>query len=773
MVFIDPSDGLGHNVRVPQGTGRQRMKIRRLLLALVLATLCSLRADAQSAAEPSKGYIEAGACAGCHAAEWNSYRRTGMGRSFSRPDANNRIEDLSKSYYHQASATYYSMVEREGKYFQQQYQVDFDGKRTNFSESLVDFIVGSGNHSRTYLHRTSRNTLIELPLAWYAEKGGYWAMNPGYDRADHQGRRRLIGDDCMFCHDAYPQIPPGDRADPVFTGIPEGIDCQRCHGPGERHVMLARNSAAPRTEVRAAIVNPARLSPERRLEICFQCHLETTSFPLPNSIVRYERRPFSYRASESLADFMLHFDQAEGRNQKERFEIASSAYRLQRSECFRKSSGTLDCTTCHNPHDSPHGGDAAKRYASICRHCHSANFERLVAAGRHTAAADCIGCHMPKRRTDDVVHVVMTDHWIQRNMPARDLLAEIQERPGDANPYRGQVVLYYPQTLPRPEDELYLAVAQVLQSSNLSDGIERLKAAIDKYHPELAEYTLQLADALRKSGKPDQAVPFYEQILSRNPKSIAAFENLALCLMSLGQQGKAAQTLERALDVAPENATLWTLLGTAWAEQNRLPDAIAAFQKAVQLDDTIPEAYNSLGGVLLRRGDFTRSEPALRKAIELEPNYAEAHNNLANLLSSTARFEEARYHFEAALRIQPNNSGTHYDFAIALARANRTADAQRQLEMAIEANPNAAEARELLGTLLASRGDLTRALEQYREAVRIRPEFARANLHLGESLADSGDTAAAIAYLEKAAASAEAPIRAEAQAMLKKIQSKH
>ena len=41
------------------------------------------------------------------------------------------------------------------------------------------------------------------------EKGGYWAMNPGYDRPDHEGFRRPISYDCMFCHNAYPKIPAG------------------------------------------------------------------------------------------------------------------------------------------------------------------------------------------------------------------------------------------------------------------------------------------------------------------------------------------------------------------------------------------------------------------------------------------------------------------------------------------------------------------------------------------------------------------------------------
>ena len=83
-----------------------------------------------------------------------------------------------------------------------------------------------------------------------------------------------------------------------------------------------------------------------------QCHLETTSSPLPASIVRYERGPFSYRPGEPLTDFILHFDHAPGTGHGDKFEITGSVYRLRQSECFRKSDGVLTCTTCHNPHDA-------------------------------------------------------------------------------------------------------------------------------------------------------------------------------------------------------------------------------------------------------------------------------------------------------------------------------------------------------------------------------------------------------------------------------------
>src|SRR5260370_36176261 len=94
----------------------------------------------------------------------------------------------------------------------------------------------------------------------------------------------------------------------------------------------------------------------------------------------------------------------------------------------------------------------------------------------HPAATDCVAGHMPKRRTEDVVHVVMTDHLIRRRPPSHDLLAELVERhPTEAEEYRGEVVPYYPSTLPRAgSDALYRALAQVMMKNNLRAGIAEL-----------------------------------------------------------------------------------------------------------------------------------------------------------------------------------------------------------------------------------------------------------------------------------------------------------
>jgi predicted CXXCH cytochrome family protein len=739
-------------------------------MALILAA-ASLPGVLQAQSE------NASVCAGCHRDVWEAYRRTGMGRSFYRPSPKNMVEDFTgkNTFYHQPSNSYFTMLRRDGNYYQRRYQVDSSGKQVNVMEKQIDYIMGSGNHSRAYLHRTAANTLVELPLAWYAEKGGYWAMNPGYDRPDHDGFRRPITYDCMFCHNAYPEIPAGREqpfAQPVYAGpLPEGIDCQRCHGPGSRHAKMAATAGATREEIRNAIVNPSRLSVQRQMEVCMACHLETTSFPLPNAIQRYDRGPFSYRPGEPMAAFILNFDHAAGSGREDKFEIVNAAYRLRRSACFLKSNGKLLCTTCHNPHDIPRGEEASRHYTAVCRKCHASEFDKKVEAAQHTRATGCVDCHMPKRRTEDVVHVAATDHYIQRVKPPGDLLAERPERQETgAAAYRGPVVLYYPETLPHtPENDLDLAVAQVKQSSNLTAGIAQLTAAIERYSPQRADYYLELAEALEHDGQLPKALPVYREAVRRNPDFAVGLQKLGTALRRSGQYAEAAEVLKRAASAGPQVALTWHELGLTWRALGRSADAVAAIGKAVELDPDLPEAHNNLGIIWFAEGQQARAEAAFREAIRIRPDYADARGNLANLLSGTGRPGEARDQFEISLRLRPGDAATRYNYAVLLGRTGHVDQAQRELEASLRADPGFADAHELLGDLLLARSHAQDAIPHFREALRIRPESGRAHLGLGAALTAAGDVAGAIPHLQKAAAGADAAAREQAAEMLRQL----
>ena len=213
------------------------------------------------------------------------------------------------------------------------------------------------------------------------------------------------------------------------------------------------------------------------------------------------------------------------------------------------------------------------------------------------ASANCIDCHMPKRRAEDAVHVVMTDHYIQRRKPDRDLLAPLEEKTDSA---ASPATLYYPPQLPHtPENELYLAVA----------GIAPLEGAIQKYAPARPEFYFELGEAYLKAGKNTEAIRWYEQALRRQPSYAAAKKQLVVALFATGQVERAIQTLKNA---APDTIVL-TNLGNAYLRQGKIEQAKQALQQALRLDPEAPEAQNLLGLAQLQSGDQKGAETRFRR----------------------------------------------------------------------------------------------------------------------------------------------------------------
>jgi predicted CXXCH cytochrome family protein len=656
-----------------------------------IATLAAIAGAIGAAADPE--YADPRSCAACHSKIAENYAPTAMARSFARPSNVGAVKD----YYHVPSETHFAMFDRNGRTYQRRWQAGPDGKETNIEEKQIDFVMGSGSHVRTFLHRTASGELQQLPLAWYASRGGYWAMNPGYDQPNQPDSLRKISYECMFCHNAYPEIPADHEelgAEPVFSrALPEGIDCQRCHGPGRRHVEAARTPGSAVEAIRAAIANPARLAPDRQMEVCAQCHLETTSFPFPHSILKYDRAPFSYRPGEPLSDFSLFFDHAPAAQarasdpvKEDRFQIVSSVYRLKMSACFLKSDGAMKCTTCHDPHrgDSPSDNrtTTAGRYAVICLRCHAALASR-VKAGQHTASNDCIACHMPKRRTGDVVHAVMTDHYIQRRKPDRDLLAEIPEPHGPSLIYHGDVMPYDGIPFPRtPENELYLALAQVREGNNTPGGLEQFAAAIRKYQPKQAEFYVELADALVKSGDPARAIPLYKEAIARKPASIAAAIGLGNAYEKSDDLASAAQAFHQAAALSLAGATAWMRLGEAEIKSSRPAEAEAALRKSLELDPEVPEAHYALASLFAQ--EPARAEASYREAIRLQPDYSAARMNLAIVLSRENLPAEAESQFQAAVRYHPDYALGHYNYGLMLIAQHRQQEAAMQMKLAVD-----------------------------------------------------------------------------------------
>jgi cytochrome c-type biogenesis protein CcmH/NrfG len=87
-----------------------------------------------------------------------------------------------------------------------------------------------------------------------------------------------------------------------------------------------------------------------------------------------------------------------------------------------------------------------------------------------------------------------------------------------------------------------------------------------------------------------------------------------------------------------------------------LDQAAAAFRKAVEVDPTDAEAWDSLGVVLVRAGDEARGVEAFRRALRAVPGHPEAHRNLAVVLDRQGRGAEAARHYRAFLAKSPANN---------------------------------------------------------------------------------------------------------------------
>ncbi len=614
------------------------------------------------------GYVADKTCAPCHRALYESYKAVGMSQAFYRPSAERTIEDFDQPFYHPPSRRHYRMSWRDGRLYLRRWQVGPDGEERNVLEREVHWVLGSGHSSRSYIHQTEWGELYQLPLAWYTEIAS-WGMAPGYDRADHKGFSRRVQRDCMFCHNAYPRdaAAGSDRyGEPqVFPAeLPEGIGCQRCHGPGKEHVELAFDPDAPEMLVRSSITNPVRLEPRLRDDVCFQCHLQP-SVTL-SGVRRLDRAMYSYRPGQPLSDYVVLMDVVEDRPASERFEINHHPYRLRQSRCYTASEpGALSCLTCHDPHRKVPAAEAAAHYRAACLSCHGLDDCDLDAMrhGEGPPAADhCVACHMPRRRTQDVVQATMTDHLIRRHPGGPELLAPIAEREVRLE----TVELLEPDRAPEGREALvYRTLAMVRSGSEAALG--RLRYAL-------------------------RAAPLEE---------LSPYLELAVGQLSAGRFEDAEKTLAPLVERAPDQPLPHLHLGVALAAQGRWEPAFRHLSRAVELAPDRPEARYNLGKLLIQAGRPQDAVGQLAAALTSRPAMAAGWLDLGNALAGLGRFDEAAAAYRKALANDPRLDLAQRNLAEALVRAGRSDEAVAELRAWIHFEPGDARAKRRLEDLLA------------------------------------------------------------------------
>jgi Flp pilus assembly protein TadD len=187
-----------------------------------------------------------------------------------------------------------------------------------------------------------------------------------------------------------------------------------------------------------------------------------------------------------------------------------------------------------------------------------------------------------------------------------------------------------------------------------------------------------------------------------------------------------AETLYRAtLQRNPGSWMTHNNLGIVYAEQGRLPEAVAEFTASLRLKPDHGKAHMNLGNVLRQMpGHMADAIVEYQTALLFEPNLVLAHKNLAIALAQNpARLPEAVSEFQAALRLDPEDAQTHALLAITLAQAGRMPEALDEYRTALHLQPNDADTRlNYADTLSQLPGQQREAGTQYRLLLKESPD---------------------------------------------------
>jgi len=310
--------------------------------------------------------------------------------------------------------------------------------------------------------------------------------------------------------------------------------------------------------------------------------------------------------------------------------------------------------TCHDPHRKVPESERIDHYAAICLQCHDepgfdsdhsatvVSWKQAQERYRSTQENDCAACHMPSRRSQDVVHVAMTDHMIRRTPLTGDPLAPLEERAPTINEIR----LLFPSHESDPTTwDLYRTIATLRAANSVHgpalDHLERFFAT--RSRPELEPY-LDMARAQLKMGRLKKARATVTEILRRDPQQPQALHILALLESLDGNRDKAIKLFEQVVHLEPAWSDGHLGLGRALRELSQFDLASSALVEAVRLRPNSATGWYELGLVYMDQRNWQEAKTAFQNSIEIDPRLTEGYDGLADVLLATdARDEALRY----------------------------------------------------------------------------------------------------------------------------------
>lgn len=582
-------------------------------------------------------YVGMATCRSCHNDVHETFKQTGMGRSFhnaTREKSDAKFGKHALVYDTLNDFYYHPYFDKYGDMYIKEYRLE-DGDTVHNRVEKIEYIVGSGQHTNSHI-LSENGYAYQAPITWYTQER-HWDMAPGF-RENNSRFDRWLTDECITCHNHFPQQVEGSLN--KFTDMPTGIECERCHGPGEVHVKekLAGELVDTAQFIDYTIVNPSDLPRDLQLDICQRCHLQGVAVTEPDKTF-YDFRP-GMELSSVMNVFLPRFS-----NSHEQFIMASQADRLRLSECF-KNDESMTCLTCHHPHHSIEV-TPKEQYNNACQNCHQEKKCSIPISEREEKNNDCSGCHMPKSGSTDIPHVSITDHFISKKSEKREKKKE--------------------------EEKQFLGI-EILTKKNATamDMAKGYMATYDKYiaAPIMLDSAYFYLQKTKKSN-PQHLPLLIHYLFAKNDfdeikKQAASLTDLSQldawtayrtgeAFLQTGDYKNALAYFTQAENKLPLHLDFLEKKGIALLSLKRIKTAKAVFEKVLLENRKRPVALCNLGYAKALSGNLLEAENLYNRAIALDPDYAQALINKAALLSIQKKEKAAYELLKKVLKKDPGN----------------------------------------------------------------------------------------------------------------------
>lgn len=557
-------------------------------------------------------------CLPCHTETVNSFLKTGKGRSFYPVSKSNFIENWkSDPVYDKILDLYYQPKKTGMDVSILEFRLE-NGDTIHKRMEKIDFVIGSGNQTRTYLFERN-GYLFEIPLTWYTRKA-IWDLSPGYENGSNNRFEREVGEECLYCHNSDVEAIP--YSSNRYKKFGNAIGCEKCHGEVGTHLEEMKRTNGKSKDLK--IISLGKLPLQAQIDVCRQCHLEGVKVKKANG------PSGEYSPGKVFSDFFEVFIPASGKND---FGFASHSERLQLSKCFIESAGKMNCNTCHNPHSEISDKEKVEFFSQKCRTCHGNEAHELACSDlknkkKNPKTSNCISCHMKKDGTNDIPHVNSTDHWIRRKF---DKISEGNEGQMTFKNFAGNSYL---------KADLGMALLQYAETRTDSQKIKEVKQYLSVLTSEN-----QLKYYYLSGEKWQNKLDTSQFRVSSNPWTWFYWAQLKK------QNAMPFLTdLKHSVDLAPDMIEFQYKLVMA---ENKPTQTEKDYASVLRLNPKHIKSLSNLGFYALQKQEYPKAENLFLKALEQDPDFKLANENLVRCYLEQGKFEKAKQILKRLIKRNP------------------------------------------------------------------------------------------------------------------------